>query len=451
MAPGLSMIRSTATAGSPGVTTEPEKGTFTTSIVELPSGDGGAVKTTSGHSDVDNNGALETSTTAPQCPFTGTKIYTRAQQECDRIRSAHRTLAPTGCTPDFCQSGRMTRINEPRVGRDRPLAEVQQEAVEFLKECRDYNVISSDNALDQRIREALVQISKTAVFSIVTDRDGQVTEGLAGGTWYQHPKELEYGLRASWRNARRCIMRSEHEHLALCDLRRVQSSREMARTIAKGMQEAFNRGHILPTAFVFPPRLPGKRGPMIWNNQIMAFAGYRQGDGSILGDPANVDLTERMIEFGWMPPIDKSRWDFLPLVTMAENDAPYMMELPAELRRTVPITHPRYEKEFRELGLRWVVAPALSRMGFDIGGNQYTASPFIGWFMDSELGVRDLADTFRYNSLPDIVNALNLNPEPETALDDLPEYMHMVALVSPSQQFCVDRSSYYNSLERKPS
>ncbi|KAL8951351.1 MAG: hypothetical protein Q9222_002670 [Ikaeria aurantiellina] len=369
MAPVL-MVSPAVDAQPVGGTIDTGKSGFTASVVELPSHDKGAVKAT--------DGLLEASALAPQCPLTGTKIYTEALTEYDGIRSAHRTLAPTGCTPDFCQSGRMTRINQPRVGRDRPLAEVQQEAVDFLRECRGYNIIPSDKALDERIRDALVQISNTAAVSSVTDRDGNVSQGLAGGTWYQHPKELEYGLRASWRNARRCIMRSEHEHLVLCDLRRVQSSREMARTIAKGMQEAFNRGHILPTVFVFPPRLPGKRGPMIWNHQIMAFAGYRQEDGSVLGDPANVELTERMIEFGWMPPVVKSRWDFLPLVTMAENDAPYMMELPNELRRTVRITHPRYEKQFGELGLRWVVAPALSRLGFDIGGNQYTASPFIG-------------------------------------------------------------------------
>ena len=366
---------------------------------------------------------------APPC-LAGMKIYAQAQDEFDRIRKAHRTMAPTGCTPQFCQSGRMTRINEPRVGRDRPLAEIQVEAVDFLRECRDHNVIQSDEALDQRIKEVLVQISHSAKLSTVTDMDGNVSEGLAGGTWYQHPEELEYGLRAAWRNARRCIMRSEHEYLALCDLRRVQSSREMARTIIKGLQTAFNRGHILPTVFVFPPRQPGKRGPMVWNGQILAFAGYRQKDGSVLGDPATVDLTESMIELGWKPPITKSRWDLLPLVTMAEGDAPYLTELPLELKRTVQITHPRYEQEFRELDLRWVSAPALSRLGFDIGGNQYTASPFIGWFMDAEVGVRNLADSFRYNALPDIVRALKLSPEPETPLEDLPEYMHMVALVS---------------------
>ncbi|KAL9630487.1 MAG: hypothetical protein Q9204_004698, partial [Flavoplaca sp. TL-2023a] len=421
MAPGL-MIDLAATSAIP------KEGTLAASTVELPS-NGGAVQPTIDHIvHVEVDGVPDVTPPAPQCPFTGMKIYNQAKKECDLIRSTYRTLAPTGCTPDFCQSGRMTRINEPRVGRDRPLSEIQQEAVDFLRECRDSDVIQTDNALSERIKEALVQISTTAAVSTVTDRDGNVSTGLAGGTWYQHPKELEYGLRASWRNARRCIMRSEHEHLALVDLRRVQSSREMARTIVKGVQKAFNRGHILPTTFVFPPRAPGKRGPMIWNHQIMAFAGYREDDGSILGDPGNVELTDRMIEFGWMPPLIKTRWDFLPLVTMAENDAPYMMELPAELRRTVQITHPRYEKEFRELSLQWVSAPALSRLGFDIGGNQYTASPFIGWFMDSEIGVRNLADTFRYNALPGIVRALGLSPEPGTDLEDLPEYMHMVAL-----------------------
>lgn len=397
MAPGV-MISSATILQPMGRAKDTEKGTLSATVVESPSHECNGIKNVHGHSEnAAADGLLQSSQPAPQCPFTGMNIYTGAQEEFARIRTAHRTLAPTGCTPDFCQSGRMTRINEPRVGRDRPLAEVQQEAVDFLKECRDHNVIGSDKALNERIREALVQISNTAVLSTVTDRDGHVSNGLAGGTWYQYPNELEYGLRASWRNARRCIMRSEHENLALCDLRRAQSSREMARTLAKGMQKAFNRGHILPTVFVFPPRMPGKRGPMIWNRQIMAFAGHRQKDGSILGDPANVNLTERMIDFGWRPPIVKSPWDFLPLITMAENDAPYMVELPAELRRTIQITHPRYEMEFGELGLRWVSAPALSGLGFDIGGNQYTATPFIGWFMDAEIGVRNLADTFRYN------------------------------------------------------
>ena len=92
----------------------------------------------------------------------GIKIYTEAQQEYELIKKTHHTLAPTGCTPDFCQAGRMTRIHEPRVGRDRPLSEVQKEAVGFLHECRDQNVIESDQLLEKRIKTALVQIMETS-------------------------------------------------------------------------------------------------------------------------------------------------------------------------------------------------------------------------------------------------------------------------------------------------
>ena len=85
------------------------------------------------------------------------------------------------------------------------------------------------------------------------------------------------------------------------------------------------------------------------------------------------------MELGWNPPELKTRWDLLPLVTMAEGDLPVFTEIPREIRELVPIMHPRYDSEFRQLDLKWVAFPALTRLGFDIGGVQYTATPFIGW------------------------------------------------------------------------
>lgn len=156
---------------------------------------------------------------------------------------------------------------------------------------------------------------------------------------------------------------------------------------------------------------------------------YKCDDGSIVGDPKNVELTSAIIELGWEPPSTKCRWDILPLVAMADDDSPYLVELPTELTKTVSITHPRFKKEFEQLDLRWVLFPALSRLGFDIGGVQYTAAPFIGWFMDAEIGVRNLADTFRYDVLPDVVNALKLSDRPDMPFEDLPEYLRLAALV----------------------
>jgi len=171
---------------------------------------------------------------------------------------------------------------------------------------------------------------------------------------------------------------------------------------------------------------------MIWNHQLLEFAGYEMENGSILGDPMSAALTRAIIGLGWEPPSPKGRWDVLPLVVMADNDVPVMIEIPPDLRELVKIRHPRYNAEFEKLDLKWVAFPALTRLGFDIGGVQYTAAPFIGWFMDAEIGVRDLADTFRYNALPDVAKALGLLDgkieDGIEGLEDLPEYERLAVL-----------------------
>lgn len=58
----------------------------------------------------------------------------------------------------------------------------------------------------------------------------------------------------------------------------------------------------------------------------------------------------------------------------------------------------RYEW-FAELGLKWFVVPMVSHMMFDCGGVQFTAAPFNGWYMCTEIGARNLCDTSRYNLL----------------------------------------------------
>lgn len=43
---------------------------------------------------------------------------------------------------------------------------------------------------------------------------------------------------------------------------------------------------------IFPPRTDGKHDYRIWNAQFIRYAGYRQPDGSIVGDPMNIEFTE---------------------------------------------------------------------------------------------------------------------------------------------------------------
>ena len=92
-------------------------------------------------------------------------------------------------------------------------------------------------------------------------------------------------------------------------------------------------------------------------------------------------MTKTIIDLGWQPPKQRGRWDLLPLVAMADGDPPAMIELPEDLRKLVTIRHPTYTTEFEQLNLKWVAFPALTRLGFDIGGVQYTAAPFIGWYV----------------------------------------------------------------------
>ena len=54
---------------------------------------------------------------------------------------------------------------------------------------------------------------------------------------------------------------------------------------------------------------------------------------------------------------------------------------------------------FADMGLKWYSLPAVSNMAFDCGGLVFTAAPFNGWFMGTEIGARDLVDKFRYNLL----------------------------------------------------
>ncbi|KAI9850997.1 MAG: hypothetical protein M1838_004689 [Thelocarpon superellum] len=349
--------------------------------------------------------------------------------ELQRIQDSHAVLASTGCSAKFCQAGRAVHTDEPRVGENRTLAAVLQEAEEFLRDLHRDGVLPSDDALTARLQHVREEICLGAIDGL--SRQDQVQCEL-GGNWTQTPQELEFGLRRAWRNARKCIMRSHTEELKLCDLRHVNTSAGMARALIDGMVQAFNGGTIQPTVFVFPPRTPNSRGPMIWNHQILAFAGYQTDDGSVLGDPKNVELTNSFIELGWLPPKSRSRWDLLPLVTMAEGDLPVIAELPASLRTLVPIRHPHYGTAFEELDLKWVPFPALTRLGFDIGGVQYTAAPFVGWFMDAEIGVRNLGDTSRYNVLPDVVRVLGLTDGKleggVEGFDDLPEYERLMML-----------------------
>ena len=335
----------------------------------------------------------------------------------------------------------MIHTDEPRIGKDRPLNQIEAEAVGFLEQMKRDGGFQSE--YQDRVEEVLQEIQQNATRSRSLSKSTvcQLTDNLSSHGWTHSTEELTYGVRAARKHSRKCIMRSQYESLRLCDLRNVKRSAEMGEELVRGLQEAFNGGDILPTVFVFPARRVGGSGPMIWNQQLLAFAGYTNDDGSILGDPMNASLTASIIELGWEPPKFRTKWDLLPLVTVAVDDEPAITDISKEYFPLVHIRHPRYELAFEKLGLRWVPTPALSQLGFDIGGVQYTASPFVGWFMDAEIGVCDLADSNRYNVLPNVIRAIYPD-ELRRPLDQLPEHerLNLLCRAQAELNFAVSHS-----------
>lgn len=55
-------------------------------------------------------------------------------------------------------------------------------------------------------------------------------------------------------------------------------------------------------------------------------------------------------------------------------------------------------------------------MKFDVGGIEFPACPFSGWYMDTEVAVRDLCDITRYNLLPTIAQNLGLDTNSNASL-----------------------------------
>ncbi len=234
------------------------------------------------------------------------------------------------------------------------------------------------------------------------------------GTYWQTPAELTYGARVAWRNNTRCIGRLHWQTLTVRDLRHVSTAEEMFQGLVDHLRFATNGGKIRSTISIFAPALPDNEGPRIWNPQLIRYAGYRQADGSVVGDPLSTDLTDALRSLGWDGG-EESPFDVLPIVIQLPGQAPQTFVLPEDLIMQVPLSHPEYPW-FAELGLKWHALPVISNMRLDIGGVSYTAAPFNGWYMGTEIGARNLGDVQRYNLLPVVAQKMGLDTHSDSTL-----------------------------------
>ncbi|MFE5323010.1 nitric oxide synthase oxygenase [Paenibacillus sp. NPDC056579] len=268
---------------------------------------------------------------------------------------------------------------------------VLDEAVAFIRSCCAELGKTPEEA-ERRIDEIINSIEET-------------------GTYRHTYEELQYGARASWRNNARCIGRLFWPTLEVFDERALDDEELIAQALMRHIGFATNNGRIRPSITVFAPASHA-RHVRIWNHQLIRYAGYETEDG-IVGDPASVEFTKQCLQLGWEGA--RTPFDVLPLVVQIDGKQPKWFRIPSELVLEVPLIHPAIER-FAGLGLRWYAVPIISDMRLEIGGIQYTAAPFNGWYMETEIGARNLSDVTRYNQLPAIADLMGLDRSTNASL-----------------------------------
>ncbi|XP_033126796.1 nitric oxide synthase, brain-like [Anneissia japonica] len=333
--------------------------------------------------------SMKSRTPSPQQKFIRIQNFSTGKQYVDTLHQKRETTA--SCSETRCLGSMM--FPEKASTETRPKEEVLNHAVDFINEYYDHIKKRLTPLYESRIKEVKQSIEST-------------------GTYTLTEKELIFGAKLAWRNSARCIGRIQWTRLQVFDARNVSTASEMFQAIYSHIVYATNKGNLRATMTVFPPRKDGKDF-RVWNPQFIGYAGYTQPDGSIIGDPANVEFTEVCMTLGWKG--NGGYFDVLPLVLSANGGEPELFELPSSIVLQVEISHPSYDW-FAALGIKWYALPAVSCLMLDIGGIQFPGAPFNGWYMGTEIGGRDLCDPQRYNMSEKIAQEMGLDTNSYSSL-----------------------------------
>jgi nitric-oxide synthase len=241
------------------------------------------------------------------------------------------------------------------------------------------------------------------------------------GTYTHTSEELQFGVQWAWRASNRCIGRHMWRSLKVQDCRNTQDHAGVVRALGQHLDMAWQDGAIQSVITVFAPRTPGRPNQAdavrIANHQLLRYAGFKQEDGSILGDPHSVEFTQRMLDKGWEP---KSQTAYTPLpwsVWIHDEECAPVDHFAAHPEQfpEVDITHPDYPG-IDAMGLRWYAIPLISEMALVIGGITYPCAPFNGWYMGTEIAARNFCDPERYDLLETIGTAMGLDTSSQRTL-----------------------------------
>ena len=261
-----------------------------------------------------------------------------------------------------------------------------QEAERFL---RLYHHETSRPGLNWRLEKAEAELARGGAFTL--------TEA-----------ELTHGAKVAWRNSTRCVGRGYWPVLELRDLRHVTDPEQVFVELLNHLDRAWNGGRLRAVISVFGPDV------RVLNPQLIRYAGYLQQGGSVLGDPQNLDLTRQLQALGWRAPETRTPFDVLP-VAIQSGDRVRLFTLPPWAVREVRIAHPDLP-EVADLGLKWHALPVIADMRLEVAGQSFPCAPFSGWYMQTEIAARNLADVGRYDVLPGLAKALGLDTRRERTL-----------------------------------
>ncbi|MFB5584163.1 nitric oxide synthase [Bacillus albus] len=258
-----------------------------------------------------------------------------------------------------------------------------EEASQFIRIC--YKELNKEQFMEERMKEIQVEIEKT-------------------GTYEHTFEELVHGSRMAWRNSNRCIGRLFWSKMHILDAREVNDEEGVYNALIHHIKYATNDGKVKPTITIFKQYQGEENNIRIYNHQLIRYAGYKTEMG-VIGDSHSAAFTDFCQELGWQG--EGTHYDVLPLVFSVDGKEPVYKEIPKKEVKEVPIEHPEYP--ISSLGVKWYGVPMISDMRLQIGGISYTAAPFNGWYMGTEIGARNLADHDRYNLLPAVAEMMNLD------------------------------------------
>lgn len=270
--------------------------------------------------------------------------------------------------------------------------------------------MSENDELYRRAESLIIQVFEELGLPDVEDRLLTIKNEINQSGTYTHTfLELEHGVRMAWRNSNRCIGRLYWKSLMLNDKRDVSTTEDVFDALEEHLRKSTNNGKILPLITVFPPKGRDGSTPFrIWNKNLIRYAAHQQNDGSIIGDPEQLEFTRHCKSFGWIG--NNGPFDLLPMVVQENGKRPEWKNIDASLVLEVDLEHPEY-RWFSDLKLKWHALPVISDMVLEIGGIEYPSAPFNGWYMVTEIGSRNLGDEKRYNAIPLIAEKMGLKQD----------------------------------------